>query len=150
MAEQKPCTLCGLERGVVARSEHWTMAVNENQATLGRVFFAVNRHETDVTALTPEEVADLWAFLGRAREALAGLFTPDHYNYMFHMNIDPHAHFHIYPRYRTPREFAGRTYADPDFGGHYDPNASHPLDDVSRDALVSALRSVLDSQGARP
>src|SRR5919199_5424295 len=98
------CSLCHLTRGVVAENEYWIMALNENQATLGRVFFALKRHETDVTALTADERETLWRFLAEAKEALLALFAPDHFNYMFLMNIDPHVHMHIFPRYRAARE----------------------------------------------
>jgi diadenosine tetraphosphate (Ap4A) HIT family hydrolase len=137
------CKLCHLTRGVVRDNQHWTMAVNENQATLGRVFFALKRHETDVTRLTADEVSSLWTFLAEAKEALMALFAPDHFNYMFHMNLDPHCHMHIYPRYAAPREFAGQVFPDSRYGDHYDPAENHPLDDATREALVTALRHQL-------
>ncbi len=142
------CTLCHLTRGVVAENSHWIMALNENQATLGRVFFALKRHETDVTALTPEEVTSLWAFLHQARQALLILFTPDHFNYMFLMNLDPHVHMHIFPRYQSPREFVGQVWTDDYYGGHYDPAQARPLDDATRDALVAALQNTLGENPA--
>jgi len=137
------CSLCGITRGVITANEHWTLVLNENQATLGRVFFALNRHETDITRLTPEEVASLWEFVAQGKEALARLFNPDHYNYMFLMNLTPHAHFHIFPRYASPREFNGQTYADSRYGDHYDPAEDHPLDDATREALVTTIRAAL-------
>ena len=59
------------------------------------------------------------------------------------MNLDPHCHMHIYPRYAAPREFAGQTFLDTHYGGHYDPDETRPLDDATRDALVAALRHEL-------
>ncbi len=137
------CTLCPPTRGVVLENTHWTLVLNENQATLGRVFFALNRHETDITALTPEEVASLWAFLGETKTALTALFAPEHFNYMFLMNLTPHVHFHIFPRYQMPREFAGQTWADSHFGDHYDPDETRAMDDATQDALIAALRHEL-------
>jgi diadenosine tetraphosphate (Ap4A) HIT family hydrolase len=137
------CTLCGITRGVIAENDHWNLVLNENQATLGRVFFALKRHETDITRLTPDEVASLWEFVGRGKSALARLWSPDHYNYMFLMNLTPHAHFHIFPRYASGREFAGAVYADSRFGDHYDPAEERPVDDASRAALVAAIRGAL-------
>ena len=134
------CTLCPPTRGVVLPNEHWTLVLNENQSTLGRVFFALNRHETDITAMTPEEVASLWAFLGETKAALAALFAPDHFNYMFLMNLTPHAHFHIFPRYQTAREFSGLTWTDSRFGDHYDPDEARAMDEATEIALIAALR----------
>jgi len=145
------CPLCRPTRGVVLAHDHWTLIFNENQATLGRVFFALNRHETDIAALTEDEVTSLWAFLREAKGALTALFTPDHFNFMFLMNLTPHAHFHIFPRYKEAREFAGQTWADPRFGDHYDPDEARVVDDVTMDRLAGALRrEITQSSGGRP
>ena len=145
------CPLCRPARGVVLVNDHWTLVCNENQATLGRVFFALNRHETDVAALTEAELISLWAFLRETKQALTALFAPDHFNYMFLMNLTPHAHFHIFPRYAAPREFAGQSWADSRFGDHYDPDEARAVDDATLDALASALRhEITQPSGANP
>ena len=137
------CPLCNPSRGVVLDNDHWTLILNENQATLGRAFFALKRHETDVAALTPDEVSSLWAFLCETKAALLALFAPDHFNYMFLMNLTPHTHFHIFPRYAASREFAGQKWRDSQYGDHYDPSENRPVEDAVMDALVNALRHEL-------
>jgi len=134
------CTLCHPTRGVVLENDHWTLVLNENQATLGRAFFALKRHETDVAALTTDELASLWAFLRETKSALTALFAPDHFNYMFLMNLTPHAHFHIFPRYCESREFAGQMWTDGQYGGHYDPDETRAVDDATLAMLTAALR----------
>ena len=134
------CPLCPPTRGVVRASDHWTLVLNENQATVGRVFLALNRHETDALALTAEEQADLWALASEAKRALSTLFAPDHFNYMLLMNLTPHVHFHLFPRYAGPREFEGQTWTDPRYGDHYDPAETRPVDDATASALIAALR----------
>ncbi len=128
---------------IVLDNDCWTLILNDNQATLGRVFCYLKRAETDVTALTPDERESLWAFLAEAKTALTALFAPDHFNFMFLMNMDAHVHMHLYPRYRSPREFAGQTFTDDHFGGHYDPQQTRAIDDAARDALLAALRREL-------
>ena len=137
------CTLCHLTRGVVTSNEYWTAAINQNQATLGRVFFALRRHETDVAALSPEERDALWEIAGQVKRALTTLFAPDHFNFMFLMNVDAHVHMHIYPRYAAPREFTEQIFADSNFGGHYDPNEVRPLTEAQQETLISCLRRTL-------
>jgi diadenosine tetraphosphate (Ap4A) HIT family hydrolase len=144
MPEMLPdCSLCPPTRGVILPNDFWTLVLNENQATLGRVFFALNRHETDVAQLTDAEVASLWMFVRETKTALAALFAPDHFNYMFLMNLTPHVHFHIFPRYAQPREFAGQSFADSQFGDHYDPHESRALDSNAEEALITAIRHAL-------
>lgn len=145
------CPLCRPERGVVLANDHWTLILNENQATLGRAFFALNRHEADVAALSEAELTALWAFLRETKQALTALFAPDHFNYMFLMNLTPHVHFHIFPRYASEREFAGQTWADSRYGDHYDPDETRTIDDATRDALAAALRhEITQPTGATP
>lgn len=143
----EPCPLCAPTRGVISESACWRLILNENQSTLGRVYFALRRHETDVTALTPDEVASLWVFAARTRQALSMLFAPDHYNYLFHMNLTPHTHMHIYPRYAAPREFGGQAFADTRYGDHYDPQEMRLLDADTEASLLVALRSALLQTG---
>lgn len=137
------CTLCPPIRGVVLSRDHWTLVLNDNQATLGRVFFALNRHETDIAALSDADVLSLWAFVRETKSALAALFAPDHYNFMFLMNLTPHVHFHIFPRYAGPREFAGQTFTDSRWGDHYDPAESRALDPDAETEMIALLRHAL-------
>jgi len=125
-------------------NDHWNLVLNENQATLGRVFFALKRHETDVSALTDAECEALWEFLKQTKNALTALFHPDHYNYMFLMNLTPHVHCHIFPRYAAAREFLGQIFTDTHYGDHYDPAEDRPIDDTLRNGLISSLRMELD------
>ncbi len=143
MPDTLPCSLCPPTRGAVLQKDYWTLVLNENQATLGRVFFVLNRHETDIANLTDDEVLLLWAFVRETKAALIALFAPNHFNYMFLMNLTPHVHFHIFPRYAEPREFANQTFADSRYGDHYDPDESRALDEAAEAELIAALRRAL-------
>ncbi len=137
------CTLCPPTRGVILSNDYWTLVLNDNQATLGRVFFALNRHETDVAALTDAETVSLWAFVRETKAALSVLFAPDHFNYLFLMNLTPHVHFHIFPRYAGPRELAGQVFTDSSYGDHYDPAESRALSADAEEQLLAAVRHAL-------
>ena len=117
--------------------------LNDNQATLGRVFFALRRHEMDIARLSDPEVLSLWTFVRETKAALTSLFAPDHLNFMFLMNLTPHVHFHIFPRYADSREFAGQTFADSRFGAHYDPDESRALTAETEEQLIASLRHAL-------
>src|SRR5215216_4908449 len=107
-------------RDLVGTWEHWHVVVNHNQNYLGKVMLVLRRHATDVTALTTDEQAELWRRLGDIKTALLGAFQPDHFNYVFLMNLDAHVHMHIIPRYAAQRQFAGMTFDDGRLGDHYD------------------------------
>jgi len=128
---------------VLVEDDHWIVALNENQATLGRVYLVLKRHETDVAELTSTEQSSLWMWVARTKRALDNVFAPDHYNYMFLMNVVSHAHFHIYPRYRTARTLAGVDFTDDQWGGHYDPAANRRLDPSTQSGIVEAIQKEL-------
>ena len=107
-------------RDLVGTWEHWHVVVNHNQNYLGKVMLVLRRHATDVTALTPDEQAELWRLLGAVKTALLGAFQPDHFNYAFLMNLDAHVHMHIIPRYAQAQDFGGMTFTDGRLGEHYD------------------------------
>lgn len=108
------CSLCQPLDGEVWFAPRWRVVVNRNQNKLGKAFLVLERHETDVASLTDEEVLALWAAVRVVKDALVSLFQPDHFNYAFLINLDPHVHLHVIPRYRTPRDFAGQTFEDSD------------------------------------
>lgn len=124
-------------------TESWVGFLNTNQGLLGRCYLMLKRPETDVTALTDAELAELWAAARRVKAALSALWEPDHYNYAFLMNETPQVHFHVIPRYQGRREFAGGTFVDPEFGGHYGTGPARTLETDAYDAVLSALRGKL-------
>lgn len=107
------CSLCLLsDDDEVWSGPHWRVIVNRNQNKLGKVFLVLKRHETDIVNLSDEEVLDLWTVIRSVKDVLVSQFQPDHFNYAFLMNQDPHVHLHVIPRYRSPRDFAGQTFED--------------------------------------
>lgn len=114
------CSLCAPGLGPrIAESEYWFLVLNHNQNLLGKCFWVLRRHLEPVIELTPAEWMDLQAQMVRATRALMAAFQPDHFNYAFLQNQDRHIHFHIFPRYAGARTFAGLTFSDEDYPGHY-------------------------------
>ena len=119
---------------------HWYVVVNYSQNYLGKVMLVLRRHETDVTRLTATEQEEFWQLLRQTKEALVKLFWPDHFNYAFLMNLGPHVHFHVIPRYADQREFAGQIFTDGQLGDHYQLTRNLVPIEV-RENLAEALRS---------
>lgn len=126
-------------RDLVGSWDRWHIVVNHNQNYLGKVMLVLRRHATDPTALTLEEQSELWSLLAQVKNALAGAFQPDHFNYAFLMNLDAHVHMHVIPRYAAAREFAGITFEDGRLGEHYD-LTRNMVPPATRRQIVFALR----------
>jgi diadenosine tetraphosphate (Ap4A) HIT family hydrolase len=119
-AHLQNCPLCGNQPFTILTGMHWKIVLNDDQRYLGRCYFALLRHETDITALTDSEVLELWKLQKAVKSSLDKLFAPDHYNFVFLMNMTAHVHAHVIPRYATEREFGGYVFSDGRLGEHYD------------------------------
>jgi diadenosine tetraphosphate (Ap4A) HIT family hydrolase len=139
------CSLCRPDLGpILAQTPYWKLVLNINQRFLGACFWALNRHEEAVVALTPEEWTDLHTQLQQATNALKVSFQPDHFNYAFLQNQDRHVHMHIYPRYAGPRTFDGLAFTDPDYPSHYSvPGESRRLSAEQYTRIAQTLQAAL-------
>ena len=120
MHEEETCGLCRSDLSpVIAESTYWRLVLNRNQNLLGKCFWVLRRHEESVPELSTAEWLDLHEQLAFTTRALALAFAPDHFNYEFLQNQDRHVHCHVIARYATVRTFAGVSFEDPDYPGHY-------------------------------
>lgn len=136
------CVLCGRLTYPVSRGSHWSIALNLNQNLLGKVMVVANRHVEDVTELDSDEWRTLQDEVRRLKRALDQLFAPDRYNFAFLMNMDPHVHLHVIPRYVEAREWRGETFTDPHFGALFGTEQRRPPDEWMK-ALVLELHEQL-------
>jgi diadenosine tetraphosphate (Ap4A) HIT family hydrolase len=147
--ETQSCNLCTTTDGLVDHGELWTMCVNRNQALLGRCYFKLNHHSVDATELNGDETLALAEWFRRANKALKAVFSPDHFNYVTLMNVEPHVHSHIIPRYKGNRQFAGVTFADKNFGANFDGLAEVWLPDTDFDNLAKTIADALPKTEGR-
>ena len=61
-------------------------------------------------------------------------------NYLMLMMVDPHVHFHIFPRYRGTRSFAGLVLTDHGWPGPPDIKSAVELDSAAIGQAVESLR----------
>jgi diadenosine tetraphosphate (Ap4A) HIT family hydrolase len=102
----------------------------------------LNGHCKQVSGLTAGEWADLHPCIARTTVALDNLFAPDQYNFAFLMNLDPHVHLHVVPRYASSRTWHGETYADAHYGSLFSKEERLAPEDTMT-ALAEALRERL-------
>jgi diadenosine tetraphosphate (Ap4A) HIT family hydrolase len=97
----------------VAKLEHWTWSVRPTHATLGAGVISLNRFCTQFGDMTRDEAAELSDLMHKVEKTLKAAFQPDKFNYLMLMMIDAHLHFHVLPRYQSPRSFAEIEWIDP-------------------------------------
>ena len=121
------------------RTAHWTVLVRKAQVTLGTLVLAANRNFISAAELTTEELREFPEVVGRLEGALRKAFDYDKVNYLCLMMTDRHYHFHVVPRYETPREFMGVEWRDNDWPGP--PNVATSETDLP---TLTALRDRLN------
>jgi len=143
MYEVDDCGLCRADLSpLLAESSYWRLVLNHNQNLLGKCFWVLRRHAEGVPELSTAEWLDLHQQLAYTTRALALAFAPDHFNYAFLQNQDRHVHCHVIARYATVRTFAGMSFADPDYPGHYAvPAPSRLLTPAVAADLAQSLRA---------
>jgi diadenosine tetraphosphate (Ap4A) HIT family hydrolase len=134
----------GYPETLLWESPHWAILLRPEQVTLGSLVLIAKGNAESFAALP----ADAYANLGAATRVLErGLkdFRPfDKINYLMLMMVDPHVHFHVFPRYAETQHLLGETFRDLGWPGPPDlKSASEPASPV-RQHLLSALREAFE------
>ena len=124
----------------IKKYEHWTLVLNYNQSYLGRAICYLNTYKENLTDLTPEELLEFQAIVKAYQSTLTQLWEPDWWNYAQLGNETPHLHFHLIPRYKTPRTFAGEAFVDEHFGKNYVPAPERLMNEEFNKKIVQAIR----------
>lgn len=91
---------------------HWVVLLRPKQITAGSMVLACKGEVARMPDVSVEAYTELKLVTGDLERALAAHLAPDKINYILLMMVDPHVHFHVVPRYATPREVAGVSIAD--------------------------------------
>ena len=118
--------------------------VHSVQEHLGRVVIWCKRPDAiDLTEATEAEQQEFLKILKEVQTALTQAFQPDLFNYAFLGNKTRHLHCHVVPRYRSPREFSGRTFIDSRWGQNYLTNPDFTATPEVLEAIKDKLKEVL-------
>ncbi|QDP20468.1 HIT family protein [Sphingomonas xanthus] len=102
----------GYPGSLVREYQHWVALVRPAQVTLGSLVVAAKGHATAFGQLEPGAYAELANVTADVEGALASLTSYARINYLMLMMVDPHVHFHIFPRYEGERELGGESFPD--------------------------------------
>jgi len=134
MSKFKPQELC------LKEFKHWIVVLWETQLTLGDSVFILKRNIPSIGMAKEEEFAELPSVTAWYENKCKTLFAPVKFNYVSLMLRNLFVHYHAFPRYDAAREYAGKTWVDP--------NCLKPLplrDDVApAEVLNSLVRDMRD------
>jgi diadenosine tetraphosphate (Ap4A) HIT family hydrolase len=124
----------------VAQTSHWTVLLRPRQPTLGALVLVCREDVTAFSEVSAAAFADLQQVVQRVEGCLRQVIAYERINYLMLMMVDPDVHFHVIPRYSTPREFDGQKFADAGWPG---PPALEPAvvpEPATRALLLQRLR----------
>jgi len=119
--------------------KHWKLLIRNRNTTLGNCVAITKRHMENLSDITPEEMKEFANVVKDVEKSLKKSFSYDKINYLMLMMKDKHTHFHIIPRYSSPRNFAGIEWTDNEW-----PKSSHVVKpDVSPAVLQQVKEEII-------
>jgi len=107
----------GFPATLLREFEHWVVLLRPSQVTLGSLVLAAKSRATAYSDLSREAFADQADAVQSIESALAAFCQYERINYLMLMMVDPNVHFHVIPRYSTPRRWNGMEFADAGWPG---------------------------------
>ncbi|MCH9631702.1 MAG: hypothetical protein S4CHLAM6_00190 [Chlamydiae bacterium] len=144
----------------IAFTKYWKIVLAFNQAHLGRTLIIPNRHFGTYEVMTESEAKEYSQIFKQFLPALQKTFQVSCFNVLYMMNWsynpekqhpafldgkpNPHFHWHIIPRYDSPRQFGTETFEDLDFGNPFDHYRCKKLDFETHKKLLKEIQMNLD------
>ena len=100
------------KNNLIKEYKYWRLLIRNKSMTLGNCVAITKRHMEAFSEITPEEMVEFAHVVKDIESALKKSFSYNKINYLMYMMKDRHTHFHIIPRYETPRQFAGIEWKD--------------------------------------
>ena len=130
----------GFPATLVRNYSHWVLLIRPAQVTAGSLVLAAKSDVTAYGALPKTAFTEQATIIAEVEKMLRRTVKMDKINYLMLMMVDPHVHFHIFPRYRGTRSFAGLTLADHGWPGPPDLKSAVELDSIAIGQAIEALR----------
>ena len=123
-------TRFGYPATLVKEFDHWLVLLRPAQVTAGSLVLAAKSDATAYGALPAAAFVEQGKVIAAIEMALSQAVAYEKLNYLMLMMVDPHVHFHIFPRYADGRAFAGIDIVDRGWPGPPDLKSAITLDEA--------------------
>lgn len=117
----------GYPDSLIREYEHWAVLLRPAQVTLGSLVLAARSDATAFGQLPPGAHAELASVTGDIEATLREQIAFEKINYLMLMMVDPHVHFHVFPRYAGSRTMGDVTIGDGGWPGPPDLKSAQEL-----------------------
>lgn len=129
----------GYPHSLIREYDHWVVLLRPAQVTLGSLVLAATSDATAFGQLRPEAHAELATVTREIEATLLAEIGYEKINYLMLMMVDPHVHFHIFPRYEGSRTVEGITIEDAGWPGPPDLKSAAGLSNEEKASLHDRL-----------
>ena len=129
----------GYPGSLIREYEHWVVLLRPSQVTRGSLVLAAKGEATAFGQLPQGAHAELATITKDVESLLAREIGYERINYLLLMMVDPHVHFHIFPRYEGSREIGDAVLEDRGWPGPPDLASGQTLPDSLFDELRHRL-----------
>lgn len=102
---------------LVREFDHWVVLLRPSQVTLGSLVLAAKSEATAFGSLPTGAYAELAKITAEIEATLKAEIDYERINYLMLMMVDPHVHFHVFPRYQGTRSLVTVSVADAGWPG---------------------------------
>ena len=131
----------GYPATLVKEYEHWVVLLRPVQVTAGSLVLCAKSDATAYGDLPPAAFAEQSVVIAEVEAMLKRCVDYEKINYLMLMMVDPHVHFHVFPRYGGARSLAGTSMEDAGWPGPPDLKSGTAGDDRWTEIAVRVLRS---------
>jgi diadenosine tetraphosphate (Ap4A) HIT family hydrolase len=121
--------------------EHWVVLLRPAQVTLASLVLAAKSDATAYAELPRDAFTDQAEAVAAIEHALTRFVSYERINYLMLMMVDPNVHFHVIPRYSTPRRWKDVEFPDWGWPGPPRLDAAVKLDEKQLRQLVTEIAS---------
>ena len=138
----KTITKFGYPNTLIHEYEHWVVLLRPQQLTLGSLILAAKAEVHQFHRLEDAAFVELKRAITDIENTLTDVTNYERLNYLMLMMIDPHVHYHVFPRYETPCQFKDIEFADLSWPGPPDLSRVTPTTSEQHAALVAHLKDL--------
>lgn len=130
----------GYPDNVLFEGDYWVVLLRPQQITAGSLVLACKEDATSFSQVSPAAWSELPQATAGIEQMLTDSFQYEKINYLALMMVDREVHFHVLPRYSSPRQAAGVTFSDDNWPTPPDVTQSTPMTEEQFDELRGLLR----------
>lgn len=130
----------GYPETLIKEYAHWVVLLRPAQVTAGSLILAAKSDATAFGDLPTAAHAELGLITGEIEALLQSCVSYEKMNYLMLMMVDPHVHFHVFPRYSGERSLANLNFVDQGWPGVPDLKSAVQLSHAQIGHMAQALR----------